>query len=208
MIRQGAAGAASSPEVADHLTILAQCYISQGQLERAHLFTQRALSVQEQLWGPQDPAVAETLLRLAGLYTSRGDLAQARPLYDRALTILRKTADTFYSEPSAPVPGARRPAAAQADRGETQSRYQRTLKMLADSLSERSAAYISLGEYHEAMPLIREALDIYDKLYGAGHPNVTSFLAQHLGWLRKAGKTEEAASLEAWAEQRRSERRR
>ena len=48
----------------------------------------RALSIDEQSWGPQHPNVARDLHNLAGLLKDTNRLAEAEPLLRRALEIL------------------------------------------------------------------------------------------------------------------------
>ncbi len=72
-----------------------------------------------------------------------------------------------------------------------------SLKLFAESLTERAIAYIRVGNYHQADELLREALEIYDRLYGPRHPNTLVLLGPVAKALQQVGRMEDAQALEA-----------
>jgi len=69
-----------------------------GDYAQAEPFYQEALSMREQLLGPEHPEVAESLNNLGFFYYAQGKYQQAEPMYQRALAIYEKTqsADSLY----------------------------------------------------------------------------------------------------------------
>jgi tetratricopeptide (TPR) repeat protein len=60
---------------------------ARGLVHEAVPFAQWALTVGEQVLGPNHPRTATSLNNLALLYNNQGDSAKAEPLYQRALAI-------------------------------------------------------------------------------------------------------------------------
>ncbi|MCH7977655.1 MAG: tetratricopeptide repeat protein [Acidobacteria bacterium] len=57
-----------------------------------------------------------------------------------------------------------------------------------------------MGKYAEAEPLFKQSLTITEKALGPENPNVTSVLENYADLLRKTGRDDEAAEMEARAE--------
>ena len=58
-----------------------------GLYEQAEPLLQRALTIREQMLGPEHPDVGEGLNNLASVKVKQGKYEQAEPLYQRALAI-------------------------------------------------------------------------------------------------------------------------
>ena len=86
-----------SPDKLD-LTIalnnLGSVYIGQGEYAKAETTLQRALTIREEVFGPESIQVASVLTNLGNLYRAQGDYDKAAPSYRRALTILEKALGT------------------------------------------------------------------------------------------------------------------
>jgi tetratricopeptide (TPR) repeat protein len=65
-------------------------YCEQRQYEQAELCYLRALSIYENVLGPEHPYIAASLNNLALLYRELGQYEQAQPLFQRALSINEK----------------------------------------------------------------------------------------------------------------------
>ena len=76
------------PNTAFHLSGLATCVQAQGDLERARLLLERALTICEKVHGPQNDSTAQSFNRLAMLLHDQGELTDARMYYQRALATL------------------------------------------------------------------------------------------------------------------------
>ncbi len=69
---------------------------------------------------------------------------------------------------------------------------------VAQSLNNLALLYHVQGKYAEAEPLYQRALRIDEKALGPEHPNVAQSL-EYAALLRKTGRREEAANMEASA---------
>jgi tetratricopeptide (TPR) repeat protein len=75
------------PETASLMNRAATYLNGRGLSREAVPFAQRALTVNEQVLGPNHPTTATSLNNLAALYDNQGEYAKAEPLYQRALAI-------------------------------------------------------------------------------------------------------------------------
>ena len=62
-------------------------YYGLHQIDEAKLLHERALSIREQVLGPQHPDTAQSLRDLANLYRYQGQYDEAKPLHEHALSI-------------------------------------------------------------------------------------------------------------------------
>src|SRR5437016_4921613 len=69
-----------------------------AQYAEAIPFSQRALTIREQLRGPEHHEVANSLSNLAGIYKKLGKYTEADPLYRRALAIDEKVLGLEHHE--------------------------------------------------------------------------------------------------------------
>ena len=80
-------GRVHHPDVATHLNNLAQLLQSAGRLKEAEPTVQRALKIDEAVYGPNHPEVATDLNNLGGLLCATDRRAEAEPIMQRALKI-------------------------------------------------------------------------------------------------------------------------
>ena len=81
----------SEPEWAEAVNDYGVLQWALGNHERAQILLERALAMNEEVYGPEHAEVATTLANLALARQDAGDLEAARPLYERALAIQEKT---------------------------------------------------------------------------------------------------------------------
>ena len=79
------------PDTAQTIYNLALLYQNQGQFEEAESLYQRALAIDEKVYGQDHLEVATDLSSLANHYRDQGRYEEAEPLYQRALAIREKT---------------------------------------------------------------------------------------------------------------------
>jgi serine/threonine-protein kinase len=171
----------------DLLDDFGEIVTAKGDFEQAQTLFERALANAERAHGPDDPAVAESLINLGVLAAYRGRGAEGRPMLERAAAILESSAGSdpvTLSQVYSALGGVERAA------GETSSataRLRRALELLAgqpDSNPLRSAALsnlamilIDVGEYEEAEPLMRAAIEATERTQGPDAPPLVLFLA-------------------------------
>ncbi len=71
---------------------------------------------------------------------------------------------------------------------------------MATSLNNLAGLYETLGNYAEAAPLYRRSLAIWERALGPEHPDVAQNLKNYAALLRKTGRADEAAEMEARAQ--------
>ncbi len=71
---------------------------------------------------------------------------------------------------------------------------------VAQSLNNLAILHSAQGEYAAAAPLFERALRILEKTVGAEHPDFAGTLESYSRLLRKLGRDDEAAAMEARAE--------
>ncbi len=74
-------------------------------------------------------------------------------------------------------------------------------RCLATSLNSLATVYQAQGRYAEAEPLYKRSLAIWEKALGPEHPHVATALESYAALLRKTGRGDEAAKMEARAKE-------
>ncbi len=70
---------------------------------------------------------------------------------------------------------------------------------MAVAVNNLALLYYLQGEYAKAEPLYRRSLAIWEKALGPAHPYVAASLENYASLLRKTGRADEAADMEARA---------
>ena len=70
---------------------------------------------------------------------------------------------------------------------------------MAKSLHNLALLYNAQGNYAEAEPLLQRSLTILERALGPEHPDVAQSLENYAALLRKTGRADEAAEMEARA---------
>lgn len=78
---------------------------------------------------------------------------------------------------------------------------------MALGLNNLASLHTSQGRYTEAESLLKRALVIEEKQFGAEHPHVAIVLENYTALLRKANRPTEAGTMEARAEAIRAKQR-
>ena len=74
---------------------------------------------------------------------------------------------------------------------------------MATSLNNLAVLYSSQGKYVEAEPLYQRALAIYERVFGAAHPDVARVLGNMAGLYKNMGREEDARRVEERIQARR-----
>jgi len=78
------------PGKAEYLNMIGRAYQELGEYARAKDYFDRALAIDEQVYGHEHPAVARDLNNLGGAYFKLGDKKRARDYFERAHAIFKK----------------------------------------------------------------------------------------------------------------------
>ena len=195
-------------EVAYALYGLAILYKKQGRYEEAEPLFHRVQHIWEQAFGPGHPQVAYLLHILAELSLEQTKYEQAESFYERALHIWEQTLGLQCPEAASSLNGL---ANLYRERGryiEAEQLYQRALAIrerqlglehpdTAETWHDFAVLQSLQGNLAKAEPLYRQALAVREQRLGRQHPKTRATLKYHVALLRKAGRPDEAAALEA-----------
>jgi tetratricopeptide (TPR) repeat protein len=179
--------ATNSPELTHCLERLSMLYYKQGRYLEAEPLLQKALTLQQQLLGPDHPDVAQSFNNLANLYKSQGRYSEAEPLYLQSLEILEHQSDSDHLNVSAILNNFAGLYEFQDRHSEAERLYLRSLEIkerqlgsdhptVATVLNGLGNLYKSQGRYSEAEPLHLRSLQIRERQLGVDHPDVAQSL--------------------------------
>ena len=171
------------PENSAQLHNLALQHQSRGEYSTAAKFLQRALSIDEKIYGPDHPRVAVRSTNLALLYHDMGRYDQAEPLYQRALAIHEKGSGANHPDTAGALSNLARLYYDRGQYHQAEPLYERALDLyqqengsdhpsVATVLNNLALLYQSLGSYGEAQSLYERGLAIDEAAYGPHHPAV------------------------------------
>jgi tetratricopeptide (TPR) repeat protein len=154
-----------------------------AQYAQAQSFYQRALHLQEHLWGPEHPEVAKTLDGLAVLFFRQGKYEQIETLYQRALQIWEQTLEPEDPTVARSLYGLARLKLRQGNYIQAEPLYRRALCIWEQTLGSEhpdvakvldglAILSLHLGKYEQAEWLDQRALQIWEQALGSEHPLV------------------------------------
>ena len=157
--------------VATTLNNIAILYENLGDYTRAKSLHQRALAIQEKVYGSEHLDVATSLNNLAQLYQAQADYTRAEPLYQRALAIFEKVLGAEHPDMATSLNNLAILYLNQGDYARAEPLYQRALAIfenllgrehpnVAFSLNNLAVFYATQGDYSRAEPLLQRALPI------------------------------------------------
>ena len=152
-------------------------YGAQGYFAEAEPQLERALAIDEKVFGPEHPNVGWALKDLAVVYAARRRFAEAQPLLGRSLAIFQSAAGPEHPDVAtiantvAMVFGmqgryAEAETAARLALTIHEKAFGRDHSDVGQDLMILAAMYIEQSRYAEAEPLLKRALSIYEKAFG------------------------------------------
>jgi tetratricopeptide (TPR) repeat protein len=166
--------------LATALTRLGSALKDAGHYEEAERLEQRAVSVDERLYGKDHPALASALNELAIVYRIENKLVQAKQLYERSMAIFAATFGEGSPDVAASLQNLGSLALDMRDPAAALAYAQRTLDILtkrygpdgielAAALSNMGTALHDLGREGEAREALTHAIRICEAAYGPDH---------------------------------------
>ncbi|WP_126579944.1 FxSxx-COOH system tetratricopeptide repeat protein [Tengunoibacter tsumagoiensis] len=189
------------------LLIVSAAYLQDlGRYKDAEPLFLQALSLWEQILGPDHPNVASPLHNLADLYKDQGKYAQAEPIALRALRIREQHLGTEHLNVANLVNGLANIYAGQGKYVQAEPLFLRALRIweqnfgpehpqVASALHNLATLSKDQGKYVQAEPLFLQALYIWEQNFGPEHPQVAYSLHNLADLYAKQGKYEQAESL-------------
>jgi len=192
--------------VAVCLKELALLYQSTEFLAEAEPLFQRALVIDEEVYGPNQSIVARDLENLAKLFHKTDRYNEAEPLFRRVLAIDEKVHGPDHSIVAGDLNNLAELLRDIGGYGEAEALFRRALDIeekfygpnhpiVAMGLNNLAGLFRTKGGYGEAEPLFRRALDIKEKFYGPNHPMVAKGLNNLAALLLQIGNYGEAEPL-------------
>lgn len=209
-LRSLVTNAEDSAEKAEILNHQANALTALGKFDEAKPPYQRALTIREQVLGPEHPDTATSLNNLAVLYHHQGRYAQAEPLFQRALAIRGQVLGPEHPVTAESLNNLAALYRNQGRYAQAEPLYQRALAIweqafgpehpdTATSLNNLALLYTQQGRYAQAEPLYQRALAILEKSLGPEHPRVAVVLENYAHLLRRMDRKAEAEKLAARA---------
>ena len=176
---------ASAAELAGALAIYRQSALADyTQARRLH---ERALAINEKVFGPDHPESATHLSNLASAIAAQGDFATARQHHERALTIREKVLGPEHPDTANSLGHIARLLHALGDLAAARTLHERALtineKVLGPQDPNTAFSLINLanvlraqGEFVAARPLCERALAICENVLGAEHASTAESL--------------------------------
>lgn len=151
-----------------------------GEWESARAQQSNALSIQEELLGPEHPAVATTLRSLADLDWRSGKPFEAIPRLRRALEIQERALGDKHLEFAYTLNQLANVYASVDDFATAIGLYERACSIGARTLADDhpegamcrmniAAAMVHLGRYDESKKILERSREVLEKHYGASH---------------------------------------
>jgi Tfp pilus assembly protein PilF len=173
-------------------------YGALGAYAEAQPLFERALAIDEKMYGLDHSAVATDLNNLAFVLMKQGDLAGAWPLYERALVIREKAFGTEHPEVAQSLDNLALLFQAQGDLAAARPLYERALAILEKALDREhpdiaailnnlAAVLQDQGDLAGARPLHERALAIREKVLGSEHPDTAQSLNNLAGLVQAQG---------------------
>jgi formylglycine-generating enzyme required for sulfatase activity len=177
-----------------------------NQLAEAERLFRRALTIDEQTYGPNDPDVAADLNNLAELLRATNRLAEAEPLVRRALTIHEQSYGLNHPSVAADLNSLAELLRATNRLAEAEPLVRRALTIheqtggpnhpdVAADLTSLAELLRATNRLAEAEPLFRHALIIHERFYGPNDRHVAPALSNLASFLTETNRLAEAEPL-------------
>lgn len=194
------------PHVATVLNGLAALHAEEGNYKLARRHFERALEIQEKVFGPATYQVAVTLNNLAGLFLLTGNHPEARTQFERARAIWETELGPDHIQVIWSVDNFAGLLQEKGDYSGARVLYESALERrerklgvnnpgVASSLNSLAGLQSEMGDYEAARPLLERALAIKEKTLGPDSPGVTPSLNHLAKLLMEMGDYETARPL-------------
>jgi len=181
-------------------------YFRHGLYQKAQQEWEGALSIREQVLGPNDQSVATSLNNVAMLHRTLGNFAEARSLFERALSIVEANLGEGHPGTVGSLHNLAGVLQYQGEYAKAVQMYERALAIsegklgpehptTAAVLGDLGYVYDALGNFEKAQPLYERALAIRESQLGPNH-QMTAAALNNLGVLHdRQGRFEVAFPL-------------
>jgi tetratricopeptide (TPR) repeat protein/predicted Ser/Thr protein kinase len=164
--------------LANYFSQLGKVPFSEGKYEEARGYWERALAIEERVYGPEDRRVAMSLMHLGNVANSD---EEKRGYYERALAIGEKALGPEHPEVASILNNLGRATLSEGKYEEARGHLYRALGIqeraqgsenpqVACTLTNLGLLLLQQGKYEEARGYLERALTIYEKALGTERP--------------------------------------
>ena len=184
-------------------TSIASAHSLMGNFEEAKQHYVQALSIQEQILGPEHPNIAIALSNLATLHGRLGQFEESKALLRRSLSIHEQTVGLDHPRVAGTLNNLAIASNSTGDYEQAKALYGRVLEIrrktlppkhprMARSLANLAVVHRNLREYDEAKELAEQAIAIQEQKLRADHPLLAASLENLAATLLAAKDYEQA----------------
>ena len=182
-------------------------YTSLGLYDQATPLVRKALERRQDLWGPTHAEVASSLNHLGEVLTLKADFAEAERNLRQALAIRREVHGQSSAEVAQTLSLLANLLGEKGAYAESETLIREALKIRRDLYGEQAHADIASsiedlgvndfhrGEYAKAVPELREAVAMQQRLHPTAHPALAQSIDNLAFALEELGKPDEAELL-------------
>ncbi len=194
------------PEAAELLYKAGQYLAERASYKEAETLLKQALTIYEQVLGPEHLDVATTLNELAEIQRKQGWYNEALPLYRRALTIREQVLGSEHPDVATSLNNLARPYQHLRQFTEAEPLYKRALAIrkqalglnhpdTAQSLNDLATLYKEQDRYTQAEQLFKQALLIREQTLGPKHPDTAQSLQNLASFYRDQDRYSQAEQI-------------
>jgi tetratricopeptide (TPR) repeat protein len=193
-------------EAAHLLLRIGQYFYERGLYRESEKCLQRALTIGEQVFGPEHPDTATIFHALGALLRNQSQYVQSEKLFQRALAIREQVLTADHPDTATTLDEFGDLYLVWGKFNEAELLYQRALTIreqvlgkdhpdTAATLNNLAALYSFQGKYTEAEPLYLRSLAIREQVLGSEHPRTADSLNNLARLYRIQGQYEQAEPL-------------
>jgi serine/threonine protein kinase/Tfp pilus assembly protein PilF len=194
------------PEAARLLDQAGLYLLEHAQYTQARILFQKALTMREEMVGPEHTDVAESLSNLAGPFLYQGMYAQAEPLFERSLAIRLRIQGPRHPDVAVALNNLALLYNQQGKYSQAEPLFHQALAIwkeaqglahadIACTLNNLALLYQVQEKFALAEQFYRQAITIWEQIRGPIHPDVATGLNNLAMLLHRLGKYSQAESL-------------
>jgi CHAT domain-containing protein/Tfp pilus assembly protein PilF len=148
------------PDTAGSLRTLAVLYDNLRDFAKAEPLLKEALAIHQKVLGPEHPYTAESLYDLGKMYEDMADFGKTELMYKESLAIYENFAARQHGNSATAM---------------------QTAAMKAIALNRLAYFYLVMGDVVKAEPMLKESLEIEQKVFGRENPATVTILVEMAG---------------------------
>jgi tetratricopeptide (TPR) repeat protein len=193
-------------EISDLLEFIAHCQYLHGQYRKSTMSHQRALKIQQKLYGVDHIESIGTMLNVGALLFEMGSYIEAEEFQNRTFELSMRVLGREHTVTLKSMSNIARRLTAQGKHEEGEQMNRRTLELRERVLGREhpntlvsminlASVLLEQGKYEEAEQINRQTLEIGERVSGREHPDTLASMNSLAAILLEQGKYEEAEEM-------------